>query len=443
MQDRNITKPPMTLAPEAFASGMILKFPPSRQYVPPAYGSVRRFFRFVPRYILRHAYRSAKRSALTMLIALLLFIAVGQFNLLKQSYGDLCESIEVTASFVGGVRLSSVTQLINTQLVTEAYYQGAATVGVNFNETSVILTNDITRYTGEDVAIEYAEGFDPSRIGTTGDIILVGDAYGASFDLAPGDAVQIISPTLFLEKVRQYIDDKRPDYPYEEYSSDELLAMFRTGIVGDIGVQMRECTVAGIVSSPSGKYSMAVFSPGMNTSTVGIGTNAVLDIAEFRLSHYHFGDELRRYGENIVHGSASGSTDFVMDMGKLKGPMDTLNLLKSLYPAIAAAAAIIAGFLCCLVILQSSKEASIMRVSGATKRKTAAVLVLEQFMLSVAGLALGFCVMLICNYSGTVETFAQMLIYAALYIVVALAAAITCSVFVSRRSPLELLQVKE
>jgi ABC-type antimicrobial peptide transport system permease subunit len=104
---------------------------------------------------------------------------------------------------------------------------------------------------------------------------------------------------------------------------------------------------------------------------------------------------------------------------------------------------LIGGFLCSLVILQSSKEAATMRVLGATKLKTRAMLTLEQALLGAGGLALGAGAMLMHKGTGLAAIAGRLYAFAALYFGTVVAAAVACAVLATHRSPLELLQTKE
>jgi ABC-type antimicrobial peptide transport system permease subunit len=103
----------------------------------------------------------------------------------------------------------------------------------------------------------------------------------------------------------------------------------------------------------------------------------------------------------------------------------------------------IGGFLCCLVIIQSSKEAAIMRIQGTTKRKTRVILALEQMLLSVGGLVIGVCALLVYKGMALAVISGQLYVFAALYFAVLLVSAITCAGLATRRNVLELLQTKE
>jgi hypothetical protein len=400
--------------------------------------------RFVMRYIWRHSRRVAGKSALALTVAALLFAAVGQFALMKQSYTDLCENTVVKANFVGGVQLAAVPQLMGTGYVADPYYAAETLVGVNLINARAVVTNDITRYTGEDAEITYAEGYDASCMDKPGDVIIIGEAMEQIYGLTPGDTVEIVTPSVILEKVRMFVTRYRTYYPEEteSLSDSEILTQQRSGIILYAGAQLREFTIAGVVSTPSGAYDTAVFAPGTDSTIGGLNNATNLDVAEFTLADYRYAKEMRDYSEDIADASLL-RVDFIMDTGKLWNLVNTSNILNALYPVAVSAALLIGGFLCALVISQSSKEAAIMRVQGTTKRKTRAMLALEQILLSVIGLLVGACGLLIYNGSGITVAAGGVALFAGLYFALVTAAAVVSSVVATRKNVLELLQTKE
>lgn len=154
-------------------------------------------------------------------------------------------------------------------------------------------------------------------------------------------------------------------------------------------------------------------------------------------------DEFKTYAEVIAGGSAKDGIIFVMNTSKLENILNTYRILVALYPFTIAAALLIGGFLCCLMILQSTKEAAIMRMLGTTKRKTRAILILEQLFLCITGLAIGTISLLINKGLQMTAVIAQMYLFGAIYFTVILISATICSVAATRPNVLELLQTKD
>ncbi len=398
--------------------------------------------RFVLRYIRRHMRRSVGKSLLAVILAALLFAAVGQFILMKQSYTDLCENTEITASFAGGVPLSVVPSLEKTGYVTDPYYVAEAEVGMTLSLQSIIITNNIERFTGETVEIAYADGYDAASLTTLGAVVFVGQTLMDIYGLEIGDTVTLIVG-YSIGAVQEYITNYRANHPDNTESDEELLTRLQDKIQAAAFVQMQKFTIAGAVSTPSGEYNRTLFTPGNNDPTGVLNKSTRLEVAQFKLADFHYAAELHAYGDKVVGGNTGSRVSFVMDTSKLEGPAKTLRLLETLYPIAVAAALIIGGFLCCLVILQSSKEAAILRILGTTKRKTRAILSIEQILLSVIGLIVGAVAVAIYKGAALVGAINQLLLFAGLYFVVIVVAAIVSASLATRRNVLELLQTKE
>jgi hypothetical protein len=159
---------------------------------------------FVLRYIGRHMRRSAGKSALAVLLAALLFAAVGQFALIRQSYTELCTDTVIKANFIGGLELGVVQSIISTDYVTDSYYEVSPTVDLNNITTKLAVTNNIARYIGEDPTITYADGYDASAINQRGYVVLIGKTFMELYGLELGGTVQLSSVRLF-EKYRPII----------------------------------------------------------------------------------------------------------------------------------------------------------------------------------------------------------------------------------------------
>ncbi len=394
---------------------------------------------FVLRYIWRHMRRSAGKSALTVLLAALLFGVVGQLALMKQSYAQLCDETVITARFVGGLPITSVPQIAQSVFVKDPYYEAREIVDMNSAETSLVFTNNIARYTGEEADIIYIGGYDASCMEKFGEIIIAGKALMETYGLEPGDTVKML-PRGFVDNLKPtYTNEYRKTHPGDTITDEDILALYQSELM--IAINMATCiyTIAGTVSTPSGAYDGMAFTPGDYDAYMAVGKAVKLEVAEFTLADNMRADEFRSNGEKMAVGGAV----FVMDTSKLEHLRNTLKLLETMYPIAMTAALLIGGFLCCLVIVQSSKEAAIMRILGTTKRKTRTILALEQMLLSICGLVIGACGLLAYKGAALSRISAQLYVFAALYFAVILVSAIICAGLSTRRNVLELLQTKE
>ena len=126
---------------------------------------------------------------------------------------------------------------------------------------------------------------------------------------------------------------------------------------------------------------------------------------------------------------------------------NSIELMRVLYPVTLALSLLVAAGIAALFVMTSAKEAAIMRVLGTTKFRSRAMLSLQNIFTSLLGLTLGLLAVLACIGQMQPELLASFagtsILGAALYLLAAIAGATVSAVAVTRRNPLELLQVKE
>ena len=94
-------------------------------------------------------------------------------------------------------------------------------------------------------------------------------------------------------------------------------------------------------------------------------------------------------------------------------------------------------------IMQSDREASIMRVLGTTKKRTRTMLVSEQSVLCLFGIFCAIALLLAINGILLAAHAKPLSAYASLQLASCTTGAMVCAVVITRRRVLELLQVKE
>lgn len=406
---------------------------------------------FAMRYIWRHIRRSTAKSTLVILLAALLFAAVAQFALMKQSSADLCARTVIKSNFVGGVALQDVQKISNSEFVKNPYYESSNTFSFNpqnalmleaDNITRIAFTNNIARYIAEEVDITYANGYDVSVMNQLGSNIIVGKALAARYGINLGDDIILTRSGEISTIIDEYVASYKINHPDEIISRDDIITKQQKVISGRIRQVSGKYKVVGVMSTASGKFEDEAFTPGANSSFEQT-SRITLDVAEFILSDNMRSDEYRKYGENFAKHSSTGGIRFVMDTSKLENLKNSQRILEMLFPIVLAAALLIGGFLCCLLLLHSVKDAAIMRVLGTTKRKTRVILAFEQVLLCLVGLVVGACGLFLYKGVGLSAISQSLYLFAALYFTVVLVAAATCSIIATRRNVLELLQTKE
>jgi hypothetical protein len=175
------------------------------------------------------------------------------------------------------------------------------------------------------------------------------------------------------------------------------------------------------------------------TSAIGMAY-LPLDLAEYTLNDYHKATEFRSYAWRLTSGTAAR---FSMETQEADRVYQTYRLLELLYPIAFALALVLGGILPAGVILQSAREASLLRVLGTTKRRTRAMLSLEQLFLCFIGLCLAIAALVIAKGSALLAVAGLVAAYAASHLLACAVSTEAAAVSVTSRNVLELLQVKE
>lgn len=398
-------------------------------------------------YVVKHIRRSASKSVLAILMPALILIAVGQFTLMHRSYINLCNNVEIKARFLDGLQLASAIDVAETDYVENIYYEYTNRVDVNPYSVQWAVTNDIARYTGEETAITYAEGYDESCMKKLGEVCIAGKKLMEANGLKPGDKIHVTRTGALENLQASYVQRYKREHPEDETSNEKILELYNDQIMKEFATRGAYYTIAGIVTAKSDQYNRMFFSPGNLRTDLIFRYAAPLDIAEYKLADNLRAEEFRSYAAGVVSANVdellSKDLAFYMDTSKLDKLLNTLNLMEKLYPVVIAAAVLIGGLVCGLIVIQAAKEAAIMRVLGTTRRRTRAILAVEQVILCLAGLTAGACGLMLYNGVYLVEIALKMYILAALYFAGCLAGTLTCSIITLRRNVLELLQVKE
>lgn len=119
------------------------------------------------------------------------------------------------------------------------------------------------------------------------------------------------------------------------------------------------------------------------------------------------------------------------------------DMLDAIFP-IATAALILIGLIApVLIIMQSSKEAAILRILGITKRRSRCILAIEQTGLCMIGLILAAIGLVIYDAGLFIRCAGTLALCDGLYLLGCALAAFITAVLATRRKVPELLQVKE
>ena len=245
-----------------------------------------------------------------------------------------------------------------------------------------MFTNDAGR--GLDgCKVAYAEGYDGSALGGGGSLCLLGRSLAEELGVRPGDTVSLISHQkyTFLKELYEV-----------EYQEKER---FQTAL----SQEDKMYTVAGILEAEDEGANASVFAAAGEAAEEVVGNPFSVGTCEFSLADNEKADELNLFlDEQNKRGKpyTLGSSYYV-DTSGLENIRRICALLGALFPVAVAAAALLGLLGPALVILQSAKEAALLRILGVTKRRACCMLVLEQAVLGLAGIVLVAAGLALCS----------------------------------------------
>jgi hypothetical protein len=365
---------------------------------------------------------------LALMLALLLSGAMGQFTLARQSYSELYHNIIIKARFINGPSYEKALKIAESGYVNSPYYEYIKAGEANFGDKQYIpcdlyFSSDLKRITKEPV--EYLEGYDDATVFTLVDrICLLPVGFMEEMGLELGDIVE-----LNAQGYMGIIITYNPNYTPEQRESAYHSHAVNCKVVGRIMTESIGDTACIPIIAQS-KFNSLLYP-------------LVLDLAEYNLSDYHKADEFRKYAQNVIDSIRNDPPLFLMDTGEADNIYKIYRLIETLYPIAVVIAVLIGAVLPGLIIIQSAREASILRVLGTTKRRTRVMLIFEQLLLCLAGLILAFAVLAVINGSGILGVAGSIGFYCALHFIGCTIGTTIASIVVTKRKILELLQVKE
>ena len=378
-------------------------------------------------YIFKHSRRALVKSLLSLMLAALLFGAMGQFTAVRQSYSELYQNIVIKARYINGLPYGKALSIAKTDYVHSPYYEfilaGEACYNdIQYEHADFFITSDITRLTKE--PIEYLEGYDEATIMSLDErICLMQKNMMELMGLKLGDMAEL-NVANYMDTVITYHRDYTEEERIEAYHKHSFKCKIVAVLPNSVG------TTIGIPIAAEKKLWSLVYP-------------LILDLAEYTLSDYHQADEFRKYSEDVIYTVRDNQPLFIMDTTEADNIYKIYKLIEALYPIAVAVAVLLGAVLPGLIIIQTAKEASILRVLGTTKRRTRVMLILEQLMLCLIGLILAFAVLGVVNRAVIIKVIEPLGTYCLLHLIGCTVGTTLAAITVTRKKILELLQVKE
>ena len=384
---------------------------------------------FLRRYIFRHARRAGTKTLLTLLLAALLVGAVGELTVLRASYGEMMDHVQVEACFYDGLTLSRAEKLMESGLFSDPRYLKSYNSDMERGElelmpSDVVFTNRLDSVISDPVT--WLEGWDEeSAMKERGKVCILPAPVMEKMGIALGDEVRIneIACIDLLEKGYNF-------YPTTYEGKVALRDKYRSFY-----------TVIGRVETT--KEAFVIYAPATAFSTYFFyGTTLYLDSAAFTLNNYRDVDKVQQMAEEIQY-TAKKPPVFSMDTSDADRIYRVYRLIQTLYPLTVAAALILGTLLPVLMILQEQKEAAILRALGWSKKLTIRRLTLEQALLCLAGLLLAIAALFAVNGLGFLGVILVPILYVIAHFALCVGASVAISASILQKSPMRLLQAKE
>ena len=370
-------------------------------------------------YVGRRLRRTPAKSLLSLLLALVLAFSIGFFTLLRSTYRELYQNIEIHPRFVNGFSYNTAKEVEKSGEVRDPYYEYVnPSCESNFVPDTLILTTDLSRETNAEITWREDKG--PEFFSQTNSFCVIsrdladelGYTLGSRLEITARDKLTLLSQS------------------YTGFTTEELLEIYHDSshhiTVAGIAEETGKRVYAGVAAWQSFKSMFADYVP--------------LDIAEYTLLDYHRATAFRSYAWRLTSGSPAR---FSMETREADRIYQTYRLLELLYPIAFALALVLGGVLPAGVILQSAREASLLRVLGTTRRRTRAMLSIEQIALCVLGLGLAAAALWLARGSAVTAVAGLVLAYILSHLVSCAVCTEAAAVSVTNRNVLELLQVKE
>lgn len=381
----------------------------------------------VSSYIMRHMRRGIGKAAVSLALTFVLTAGVGMFVMARLNYQDAYYQTEVKGRALN-YSFSAITSLSMSDLIKDFYTYCNFNVRINDEQLNslMVLTNDIEHYLAGSYTVAYGGGYDDSFIDDSARLCLLGREAADKLGVSPGDQIDLMPDMMYSAIAEQFKDD--------EEGFKEV-------------IQKAEITynVAGIIESDAAGAGNSVIAVVNSASSYAFGDLATVDYTEFTLSDNDKIEELDELlEEKRLYGlmQAPLATYFIDSVGVEK-IQRICRLLDSMFPVAVAASLLIGLFGPGLVILQSAKEAAYLRMLGVTKKRARCMLVIEQVVLSIVGIAVVAAGLAVYNRALFARGIETTIVCFALYFTGCVCGAFAASVQVTRHRILELLQVKE
>jgi len=410
-------------------------------------------FRHVMSYIFKHMLRVGYKTAISVILAAVLTGAVGLLAVTKLSYIELYKNVDVKSTATG-LTTVTVAELADSDLVKSSYYYGNFNAALNEKSTPLTISNNLARYLQNgDYSVQYAYGYSEDLFAGNEAVCVVGSGLGVNV----GDKISIMNRTMYDVMRGLYFADegyrktlkavfKMDGKEFE--TEEEFQKLVEEDFAKLVKRESADYLVVGVAESDNPEINGGIFAPPSefaNKITAMDDRPGKVEFCEIVLADNEKILEVESLLEKLKNDSIIYTTDssYYTDTTELDNIRRVRDLLITLFPIAVAAAVLIGATAPLLIIVQSAKEAAIMRILGTTKKRVRCILATEQILLCVFGLIFAAGGLIIYNAGLFAQSRLTLILCGILYLFGCASAALGASISVTSKRVLELLQVKE
>ena len=380
----------------------------------------------VCRYVLRHARRSMVKSLLAILLAALLAASIGEMTALRQHYRELYQNIEVKARFYSGLPYSKVGKLEESGFLENPYYESVVS--------------------GVEADLDGCEFCFASELRSVQDPIIFLEGYDADTVMDQKEKICIL-PRPFMEKLGLELGDQ------VLLNEKDAMSTFRTNYYIQNGIRAEDDVIFPLVEKARPKAAIVgvieteapdetVYLPLCMVEQYSFAHGENLSYAEYILSDYHSASAFREFVSTFLT-QVKTEPFFDMDTSDADQVYKIYRLLEALYPMTAALAVLLGAVLPGLVIIQTAREASVLRALGTTKKRTRSILTLEQVLLCFVGLLIAGILIAAIHRTELAAMIRPFGLYLCSHLIACVIGSLVFAVSVTKKNVLNLLQEKE
>lgn len=401
----------------------------------------------VKRYIFRHIRRATAKSLLSVLLAAALIAALGQFSLSirtnRAQVDELYDTVEVIAHVINrsgsvGTRVpyEAIKLLNDTGFASRNYCEADGpcewtTPSSSGQQGRLHNVTSLEEY-GKAKNVVFMDGYDSSIFyDSTESVCIISEDAMEQFGLKLGDEIRVTGASLDT-RMKSNDPETRDGIRFTVVGSFEMglstldiVVPFWTMDRQRFGMYLGDYDDSGVAKTVRFRVDNAILrdeAAYRDTPIAALTDSENTTIS--RLSLLILDDEVKNVIEPLSRNTA---------------------LLEQTLPFVALLVLVIGAAIPGLIIVQTSKEAAIMRVLGTPRARVSAILTGEQFVLCAIGLLLGAAGLCAAHRFGEEISLiaGEMMMYVAGYLVLTLVVCYAASVATVAKKPLELLQTKE